>query len=155
MNANEHACHICRQVADADAESIVLRDERWIAYNVADVPGWTMLATREHIEGARGLTEAHALPLGGHIRALGTAVADVTGADRVHVVHLGDTSKHFHIGFFPRQAGEAGLFDNNGMPAEVAERRDVPRARTTASAIRAAVKPEASARLGGARGCNP
>ena len=145
MSLNEDTCKTCQQVAAIAADVIVAQDDDWIAYNFADVPGWTILATREHVDGAHELSEAQAATLGGHVRRLGAAVTAATGADRVHVVYLGENSRHFHFGFFPRQAGEPSLLGNSGIVAEGAERQDVTRARALVTAMRGALPPSARA----------
>lgn len=99
MSRNEDTCMIRQQLAAGAADDIVVEDDDWVGCNVGDVPGWTMLATREHVEGAHALSEAQAATLGGHVRRLGVAVTAATGADRVHVVYLGESSRHFHFGF--------------------------------------------------------
>ncbi len=136
---SENDCHVCANLAASDPESVILDDGVWQVYNVAGVPGWTMVAPHEHLEGIDGLTDAHAAALGPLARAVGRAVKETTGAQRVHVVYLGDNSLHFHIGFFPRQAGEEGLLENTRLVAEVGERKDPEAATAMNAAIRDAI----------------
>jgi diadenosine tetraphosphate (Ap4A) HIT family hydrolase len=136
---SESDCHICTTLATGPAESVILDDGAWQVFNVAGVPGWTMMAPHEHLEGIDGLTDAHAASLGPLARRVGRAVKEVTGAQRVHVVFLGDNALHFHIGFFPRQAGEDGLLSNGPMVAEMQARKDPEAAAPVTAAIREAI----------------
>jgi diadenosine tetraphosphate (Ap4A) HIT family hydrolase len=95
-----------------------------------------MLAAREHVEGVDGLSDEQALTLGQVARRLGRAVRHATGAERVHLVYLGDNARHVHIALFPRQAGEAGLFDNAGLVTEMGRRQDAAVAAPLTAAIR-------------------
>jgi diadenosine tetraphosphate (Ap4A) HIT family hydrolase len=130
------ACAICAGLRDRAPEQVLLDDETWQAFNVAGVPGWTMLAPHRHAEGVGALTEDEARSLGPLLRRVGAAVQAATGAQRVHVVYLGDTGLHFHVGFFPRAAGEAGLLDNGPMVAAARELADAEQAAALSEEIR-------------------
>ena len=129
-------CHICATLSSGDPGQVILDDGTWQVFNVAGVPGWTMLAPHEHVEGVSGLSDAQAERLGPLLKRVGAAVQSATGAQRVHVVYLGDSALHFHVGLFPRQAGEVGLLDNARMVAEVKERQDPEAARPLSALIR-------------------
>jgi diadenosine tetraphosphate (Ap4A) HIT family hydrolase len=139
MSEPQQSCQLCQTLESLGPESTIFDDGTWVAMSVADVPGWAMLAPREHIEGIHGLGDEHAAALGPLARRLGAAVSTATGADRVHVVFLGDNSPHFHLGLFPRQPGQSGLFDTSGMKVELGERRDAEAAQALTSEIRAAL----------------
>ena len=136
MNAaGAPACHVCEAVASPAPGSVVLDEDAWLAYNIADVPGWIMLASREHVEGAAGLGDGAASSFGPIARRIDRAVRAATGAERVHLVFLGDTARHFHLGFFPRQAGESGLFDTARLGSDVGALKDPERAAPITAAI--------------------
>jgi diadenosine tetraphosphate (Ap4A) HIT family hydrolase len=112
----------------------------WAAYLVADVPGWVILAARQHVEGMWSLSPEQASGLGQAVRSIGAAVKAVTGAELVHLVYLGASALHFHIGFFPRQPGEPALFDNTRLAEAAQNKVDSERARSVGSDIRAAIE---------------
>ena len=130
-------CHICATLTGGDPDLVIHDDGTWQVFNVAGVPGWAMLAPHEHVEGVGGLSDSQAQQLGPLLQRIGAAVKSATGAQRVHVVYLGDNGLHFHVGFFPRQEGEKGLLDNAPMIAEVKARQDPVAARPLIEAIRA------------------
>lgn len=136
-------CHICATLAALPPERLVRDDGTWVVFNVADVPGWTMIAPHEHVDGIGGLSEDQAVSLGPLLREVGAAVRKATGAERVHVIYLGDSARHIHLGLFPRQAGEPGLLDNARMVAEVGERQDAARAASLTVVIRESIAPPA------------
>ena len=114
----------------------MLDDGTWCAYQVAEVPGWIMLATREHVDGPDGLTNGQADSLGHHIRTVGAALKQTTAAERVHVVYLGEAARHFHAGFFPRVAGQEPLLGNDRVLAEVESAADPAGAATVRASVR-------------------
>lgn len=122
------SCHICELLTAQAAERVVLDDEVWCAYQVADVPGWITLATRQHVDGPDALTDGQADSFGRHVRAIGAALKQATGAERVHVVYLGEAARHFHAGLFPRLAGQEPLLGNERVVAEVESAADAARA---------------------------
>lgn len=130
-------CHICD--ASADVESHVYDDGAWVAFATANVPGWVMLATKEHLEGMWSLSADDAAGLGAATRAVSQAVKQATGAHRVHLVFLGESAIHFHLGFFPRAEGEAPLFDASPLVEASKTLVDPERARATAELIRVAL----------------
>lgn len=131
-------CHICRAVADGGSH--VYDEGAWVAYAAADVPGWVMLATKEHLEGMWSLSVEQSVGLGPAIRALGRAVIETTGAQRAHLVFLGESGLHFHLGFFPRAAGEPPLLDNAPLIEAAQTAADAERARVLAQRIRSALR---------------
>ena len=103
-------CLICAIYADRARH--IYDEGPWFAAAVADVPGWVMLGTKTHLEGAWSLSAEDAAGLGPALRATARAVQQATNAERVHMVFLGEGARHFHLGFFPRAQGESPLFDN-------------------------------------------
>jgi diadenosine tetraphosphate (Ap4A) HIT family hydrolase len=135
------SCHVCATLKAVSSDQLVYDSGTWAAYPVADVPGWVMLAARQHVEGMWSLSPEQASGLGEAVRSIGAAVKAVTGADRVHLVFLGEASPHFHIGFFPRRTGEQALFDNARLAETAQSTVDPDRARAIGAAIRAAIGP--------------
>lgn len=130
MNEN---CHVCK--AFADDQRFVYDEGPWFAF-ATDVPGWLMLGTKEHQEGMWNLSADDAVALGPAIRALGSAVKQVTNAHRVHMVFLGETGLHFHLGFFPRAEGDPPLLDSAPLGAAAQTQADPEQARVLEQRIR-------------------
>lgn len=130
------ACDICDRVAAGAHDAVVYDDGTFVAYQVAEVPGWITLATRAHVDGPQHLDDAEADGLGRLIRAVASAVVAATGAERTHVVYLGEHSRHFHAGFFPRSAGEGPLLGNEPLVAALGAGADPGRAATVRAAVR-------------------
>jgi diadenosine tetraphosphate (Ap4A) HIT family hydrolase len=137
---SEDGCHMCATLSTAAPEQIVYDKGPWSAFLTADVPGWVMLATKDHTEGMWSLSPDQAEGLGEAVQLIGAAVKETTGAERIHLVYLGDSALHFHVGFFPRPAGEPGLFDNSRLVATVGSEADPDQARTLGAGIRAAIE---------------
>jgi diadenosine tetraphosphate (Ap4A) HIT family hydrolase len=131
------ACHVCAAVEAATPDGLVYDRGPWAAYAVADVPGWVMLASRRHAEGMWALDAEESSTLGEAIQAIGVAVKSETGAERIHLVYLGENALHFHMGFFPLQAGEEALFPNQGLVDHIQAHADADTARSVADRIRA------------------
>jgi diadenosine tetraphosphate (Ap4A) HIT family hydrolase len=136
MSTEAPHCHVCRTLAEPEPEQIVYDEGPWFAFLAANVPGWVMLATKEHVDGMWGLSPEAAAGLGPLLQRFGAAVKDVTGADRVHLVYLGENALHFHVGFFPRLPGEPALLENGRMVEEVETLADPDRARELGAAVR-------------------
>jgi diadenosine tetraphosphate (Ap4A) HIT family hydrolase len=127
-------CHICDAVGASDRH--LYSDATWCAFSPADVPGWVMLATREHVRGMWDLSPEQADTLGQLIRAVGGAVVEATGAHRAHLVYLGESALHFHLMFLPRNEHEPPLLDNSPLVAAAQATGDVEAVRTVAARIR-------------------
>ncbi len=132
------SCHICDGIA-GPRERFVYEDEHWAAYRPIDVPGWVMLATKEHVEGTWNLTDAQAADFGRIARDASAAVKKAVGADRVHLVYLGETARHFHAGLFPVAEGRESLFANDRLLAAVKDESDAAAAAEVGAAIKAAL----------------
>jgi diadenosine tetraphosphate (Ap4A) HIT family hydrolase len=128
------SCHICALYADRARH--IYDDGPWFAGAVADVPGWVMLGTKEHLEGTASLSAEDAAGLGPALRAVGRAVQQATGAERVHMVFLGEAARHFHLAYFPRAAGEPALFDNGRLLETVKTASDAGRAAAVTEQLR-------------------
>jgi diadenosine tetraphosphate (Ap4A) HIT family hydrolase len=98
---------------------MVLDDGPFLAFQMADVPGWIMLATKDHVEGVDGLPDATADALGLTTRRVVTAIKRATEAERVHVVYIGEHARHFHLALLPRRSGEPALVGNERMLAAI------------------------------------
>lgn len=126
-------CHICDALHDR--EHHVYDEDGWFAFAAAEVPGWMMLGTKQHVEGMWSMSPAQAAALGPAVRALGQALKQATGAHRCHIVYLGESGLHCHLAFFPREHGEPALLDNKPLLAAARSNRDPERAREIAERV--------------------
>ena len=133
------SCHVCEAIHDAPDDRRVLDLPDWSAYQIGEVPGWITLAPKVHVEGPDQLTDAQAGSLGEHLRHVGRAIRMATGAERIHVVYLGESARHFHASLFPRRFGQPPLLGNERLIAELAADADPDGAATARDAIRAAL----------------
>ena len=134
-----HECHVCKALDNPDPADVVYDDGTWAAYLMAPVPGWITMAPKEHVEGVTELPPATAATLGQTARAIGVALKAETGADRIHMVYLGEGARHFHVGFFPRQAEDQSLFDNGRLLQTMESSSDQAEARRLGAAVREGV----------------
>lgn len=117
-------CHVCESIAGGEHGRVVLAGGEWIGYQLGDVPGWYVLATTTHVEGAAGLTAAQAQGLGPQLQRLCAAVQESCGADRVHVVYLGEGTLHCHFAVLGRRPGDPAVFDRAPFLRAVPENAD-------------------------------
>jgi diadenosine tetraphosphate (Ap4A) HIT family hydrolase len=102
-----------------------------------DQPGWLTIQLRRHAEGLQFLTEDELVSFGPIAAKVIVAIQDVMGAERVYMIQLGETFRHFHVLFAPRNADTpiehrgAALFVNRR------EYRNPARATAVAKSIRA------------------
>ena len=132
------SCHICDGIS-GPRERFVYEDEHWAVYRPIDVPGWVMLAPKKHVEGAWSLTDLQVADFGRIARDASAAVKEAVGADRVHLVYLGETARHFHAGLFPVAEGNEGLFANDRLLAAIKDNSDAAVAAEVGAAIKAAL----------------
>jgi diadenosine tetraphosphate (Ap4A) HIT family hydrolase len=129
-------CHVCTLLGSVEPEQVVLDEGPWTATLMANVPGWIQLATKEHVEGPWSLDEDEAATLGSALSRVASALKSETGADRIHVVYLGENALHFHLGLFPRRPGEEALLENGRIAEEVTATADQAKAQALGAALR-------------------
>ncbi len=129
-------CHVCKLLGSADAGQIILDEGPWTATLMANVPGWVQLATKEHVEGPWSLGDEAAASFGPAVARIAAALKRETGADRVHLVYLGQNALHFHVGFFPRQPGQEALLETGRMVEEMTNTADPEKAQALGGALR-------------------
>jgi len=108
---NGHSCHICARFGKAKDEDLAWSDDHWVAGNILGVPGWVMVATREHTEGSWALSDAQAASMGSVLRNLTSAIKQVAGAERIHFIAQGETALHFHYLVMARRKGDVPVFE--------------------------------------------
>lgn len=119
----ERNCGICNYLKQLQPERTLWEDEYWVCGPLLDVPGWTMVMTRRHVEGLWSLSDEEAVRFGLIMRDIAEVVKDVTGAQRVHFAAMGEVAPHYHNAILPRLADEEPVWDSMAM---------VERARITA-----------------------
>jgi diadenosine tetraphosphate (Ap4A) HIT family hydrolase len=90
-------CPTCTMVSSLEDDAIAYRDDTWTVGLAVEVPGWLMLASNNHIEGAEGLDDSEASSFGRLAARLARALKDVCEAERVYLMYQGEHSAHFHV----------------------------------------------------------
>jgi diadenosine tetraphosphate (Ap4A) HIT family hydrolase len=114
-------------------------DGVWAARSLLDVPGWLFLATKDHVEFTWNLTDAQAASLGVVLRSLSGALREASGAERVHVIGLGETAPHFHLALLGRRPGEEPAFTGAPLGERASTAADPERARAITGKVREAL----------------
>jgi diadenosine tetraphosphate (Ap4A) HIT family hydrolase len=132
------ACPLCSAIAEAKADELVFERGPWIALTLIDVPGWLRVMTKRHAEGPWSLSEEEASTMGGVLQSVSEVTRSVTGAERVHIVGLGEGAVHFHYAVLPRLPGETPVFTGAPLVARAAEAADARRSAEIAARLRSA-----------------
>lgn len=66
--------------------------------------GWVVMYAKRHVAGAPQFSDAEANDLGPMLRHLAARLLDVTGALRIYLAAMGESSPHFHVHLVPRYA---------------------------------------------------
>src|SRR5437763_909283 len=133
------SCQVCDLLATRADDALVFDDELFAAVQIGEVPGWIMLATKEHVEGLEGFGDAHADGFGRFARRAVAALKEATAADRIGLVYLGEHARHFHLGLFPRQPDQPSLFSNDALIAEMESGGDAAASASVRAAMRASL----------------
>jgi diadenosine tetraphosphate (Ap4A) HIT family hydrolase len=96
-----------------------------MAVTATDAPGWVMLLARRHSDGwLWDLNECESSSYGRHLRDISATIKQVTGAERVYLIALGENTLHYHCLLIPRYADTpvemrgAALLGNAGNLAD-------------------------------------
>jgi diadenosine tetraphosphate (Ap4A) HIT family hydrolase len=92
--AAEPHCHMCDRANGSDG--IILRDDHFTAFGLADRPGWVLYATNRHSDWIWGLTDDEAAAYGPFLKRLSGALKEASGTSHIYYVGLGENSLHFH-----------------------------------------------------------
>ncbi len=101
-------CPYCPLTADdaaAPPGGWVLRDEDWLVQHGpagASFAGTLKIISRRHYVDFAEQSPLEAASFGRLLQRLDTAVREVTGAERVHLVSTRDRVQHFHAWLYPR-----------------------------------------------------
>ena len=102
------ACYPCRQQTQTDPppREDVVHTAHWRvahAFN-STLPGWLVLLPTRHVTSFTELTPAAADELGGLVRRLGLALAEVTGCEKTYLMQFSEAEgfSHLHLHLVPR-----------------------------------------------------
>jgi diadenosine tetraphosphate (Ap4A) HIT family hydrolase len=98
-------CGICTKLTNAGG--VLYENALWQVRAIdppTPVPGWVLLISRRHLAGPAELDEREAESFGPTLRHLHRILLDVTGALRIYLAAMGESSPHFHAHFVPRYA---------------------------------------------------
>lgn len=102
-------CRICEK--NALPEKIpyggpIWQNDRWLLLHASSPPGvagWCMLHTKRHIVGPTDFDDVEAAEFGVLLRRLQTALLKASGAKRVYIAAMSESSPHFHMHLVPRE----------------------------------------------------
>lgn len=108
MTNHDPDCKACRANQRSDDGNVVWRNDLWVLRHTkppyAEL-GWMTLHSEAHVVSLPSLS-AHALAdLGPVIGRISTAIIAATGALRVYVASMTETTPHFHAHLVPRYDG--------------------------------------------------
>lgn len=104
--SSQEACGVCRRLA-APESAPLFETDLWQVHPIeapAGVPGWMVLYAKRHVPGAPQFSDAEAASLGPTLRLLTARLLEVTGALRIYLAAMGESSPHFHVHLVPRCA---------------------------------------------------
>jgi diadenosine tetraphosphate (Ap4A) HIT family hydrolase len=98
------ACAVCQSLSGEKAAAAIYEDDMWHVRhaNPAGVPGWMMLITQRHVGGPAHFDDREAARFGPSLRHFSRVLEQVTGALRIYVAAMGESSPHFHAHLVPR-----------------------------------------------------
>jgi diadenosine tetraphosphate (Ap4A) HIT family hydrolase len=102
------ACTVCGWEATPRVapELVVAESTLWIVrhhLHPAPLPGWLLLVSRRHVQGAAGFHDREAVDFGQALRDVCDAVVRTTGALRAYAIAFGEGSPHLHVHVVPRR----------------------------------------------------
>lgn len=144
-------CMLCPVGAGKEPDGgWLLRDDLVSAYLSAAnklLPGWCQLQVNRHATHLGELTAREAAAIGAAAQALGAAVTEVTGGDRVYAYSICEAVPHFHLVLGPPPPPGLGQQRGPALLARILARDpglgDAPAAQAAADALRAALQREA------------
>ena len=108
MDDTTFDCKACRTIASSAISNLVWENRLWVLRHTgapyAEL-GWMTLHSRRHATAITSLTEEELADLGPMAKRICEAIIAATGALRVYVATLTETTPHFHAHFAPRYEG--------------------------------------------------
>jgi diadenosine tetraphosphate (Ap4A) HIT family hydrolase len=103
--SRDSACAVCASLVSSTPP--LFQNGLWQVRQIpppSAVPGWALLVSQRHVPGPALFDDAEAASLGPTLRHLSRALLDVTGALRIYIAAMGESSPHFHCHLVPRYA---------------------------------------------------
>jgi diadenosine tetraphosphate (Ap4A) HIT family hydrolase len=99
------ACAICSKITKP--EGLLFENELWQVRTIdppTAVPGWVLFISRRHLPGPAAFDDREAQSFGPTLGHLQRVLLEVTGALRIYLAAMGESSPHLHAHFVPRYA---------------------------------------------------
>jgi diadenosine tetraphosphate (Ap4A) HIT family hydrolase len=118
--SHDATCAICRTNAKASSlfGGVIWEDELWLVRHASPpcaLVGWTMLHTQRHVQGPAHFNDVEAASYGTVLRHLTSTLQQVSGAERIYVIALGESYPHMHAHLVPRYANLPKEFSAFGI----------------------------------------
>jgi diadenosine tetraphosphate (Ap4A) HIT family hydrolase len=100
-------CAVCASLTGPDRAPALFENDLWHVRHSGfpyGVPGWMLLITRRHVPGPAFFDDREAQSFGPTMRHLHRVLLEVTGALRIYIAAMGESSPHFHCHLVPRYA---------------------------------------------------
>ena len=101
-------CKACRTIATPPIPRLVWENELWVLRHTgapyAEL-GWMTMHTRRHAPAITLMTDEELADFGPTVKKVCEAIIAATGALRVYVATLTESTPHFHAHFAPRYEG--------------------------------------------------
>jgi diadenosine tetraphosphate (Ap4A) HIT family hydrolase len=100
-------CAVCGTLAGAGRAQPLFENDLWHLRHIsapAGVPGWMLLVSRRHVPGPAHFDDREAESFGPTLRHLQKVLLETTGALRIYMAAMGESSPHFHCHLVPRYA---------------------------------------------------
>jgi diadenosine tetraphosphate (Ap4A) HIT family hydrolase len=94
-------CYTCEQDVGGDLPERLYADDRWRVAHAFDsaLPGWLVVVPRRHVRAMHELDADEALGLGALLRAVSTALVEVTGCVKTYVIQFAEQEGFGHVHF--------------------------------------------------------
>ncbi len=107
MQESTNDCKACRAIANPETPHLVWQNELWVLRHTgapyADL-GWMTLHSRRHVPAFTLLTDEELADFGPVAKKISEAIMAATGALRVYITTMTESTPHVHAHFAPRYA---------------------------------------------------
>lgn len=98
-------CAVCASLSGPGRARPLFENELWHLRHIGPphgVPGWMLLVSRRHVPGPAFFDDREAASFGPTLRHLQRVLLETTGALRIYMAAMGESSPHFHCHLVPR-----------------------------------------------------
>ena len=100
-------CPICTM---NDLPNYIVSNDLWHCFQLhfksCPIPGYLMFQSQRHVQGPQEFNDMEAGNLMFALRHVETILKEVTGAERIYTIMIGETGPHFHAHLIPRYSDE-------------------------------------------------